>query len=168
MNLSSISRFFNRPSLGLLLLRLGAGGVMIMHGLPKFTGGWDGLAITGQAMSVYGIDTLPSLWGFLAALAEVAGGALIVVGLFSRLAALALTFVLFTAVLWLEPTFTSEWFSGNVHTWSMLVVFVSLFFTGSGTLSLDACLASGGSARIAPKSSGKIPAASWKTEDKAS
>ena len=72
--------------LGLLIARLGLGGMMALaHGwgkLPVQQGFIDGVAAMGFPY--------PALFAWAAALSEFAGGALIVVGLFTRPAALML------------------------------------------------------------------------------
>lgn len=78
--------------LGLLLFRLGLGGMFIWHGWPKITGGvalWTGL---GKTMALFGITFAPAFWGFMSAFAEFFGGILLLVGFFYRWAAFLLAF----------------------------------------------------------------------------
>ncbi len=52
---------------GLLILRVGLGVMMIMHGLPKLQGGPELWAGVGKSMGNIGIHFMPTFWGFMAA-----------------------------------------------------------------------------------------------------
>ncbi|WP_371362545.1 hypothetical protein SRRS_36850 [Sporomusa rhizae] len=70
--------------LGLLLFRLGLGGMFMWHGWPKISGGvekWTGL---GKTMGIFGVEFAPGLWGFMSSFAEFGGGLLFALGLFYR------------------------------------------------------------------------------------
>jgi len=69
---------------GLLLLRLGIGGMFLYHGFPKLVSGLDTWEKLGGAMKYTGVDFMPALWGFAAALIEFAGGICLILGLFFR------------------------------------------------------------------------------------
>lgn len=73
---------------GLFVLRLLTGLYMAFgHGWGKITGGsgeWEKL---GGAVAVFGIQFLPTLWGFLAAFSEFVCSLLVSIGLFTRAAA---------------------------------------------------------------------------------
>ena len=62
---------------GLLLLRIGLGVMMMVHGLPKIMGGPAGWAQLGGSMKVVHMDFLPVFWGFMAAITEGLGGFLL-------------------------------------------------------------------------------------------
>ncbi len=72
-------------NLGLLLLRIGIGIAFVVHGYPKvFEGGAYGLA---KGLTAAGIPG--GIYGaYLAGIAEVFGGIALVIGLFTRPAAL--------------------------------------------------------------------------------
>lgn len=55
---------------GLLILRVGLGVMMIMHGLPKLQGGPELWAGVGKSMGNIGIHFMPTFWGFMAAATE--------------------------------------------------------------------------------------------------
>ena len=83
--------------IALLILRLGIGGMFILHGWPKVIGGAAVWVKLGGAMTYLGVPLGEGQWGFLsdpkvwgaaAAFAEFVGGILLVVGLFTRPAAL--------------------------------------------------------------------------------
>lgn len=78
----SCNTCLDRPDLGLLLLRLGAGGVLAAHGAQKLFGwfGGGGLEQTGAAMEAMGY--VPGKQSAAAAgLSELGGGALLALGL---------------------------------------------------------------------------------------
>ncbi len=124
--------------LGLLLLRAGLGVMFIIfHGGPKLAGGpdqWEGIGARA------GFESLPVLWGFLAAFAESFGAFFLLIGLFTRF---ALLFLIATMVM------AATYHLGNNDGWSgasraieMGIVFVGLFFVGPGRFSLDAWMRS--------------------------
>jgi putative oxidoreductase len=121
---------------GLLLLRLGIGGMMIMHGWPKLTGGVETWTKLGGAMSHLGITFLPAFWGFMAAASESVGGALLILGFLFRPATGLLFFTMLVAA------FMKYRVSGGAFLeWAwpaeLGIVFLSLFFIGAGRFSLD-------------------------------
>ncbi len=126
--------------LGLLIIRLVLGIMMIFYGWPKLTGGperWEGL---GGAMANLGITFFPVFWGFMAAIAEVVGGALLAAGFLTRYACLFLTSVMFVAVVLklntTEGSFAERLFEAG-HPLELAAVFIGLLFVGPGKLSFD-------------------------------
>ena len=119
-------------NLGLLLLRAGVGfSVFYYHGLGKIMNPekWERI---GADMTLIGIDFWPKFWGLLASLAESAGAALIVLGLFTRPAAFVLAFTMLMAVI--HHISLEERFS---HPMELGFVFLALLLTGAGKYSLD-------------------------------
>ena len=102
------------PDAGNFILRFGTGIAMVVHGWPKISGGaavWEhsGAGIAG----VVGIHFWPVFWGFLVAVSQTLGGALIAVGFLARPAAIALTIVMgLAAVMVFQLT------GGNFKEWS--------------------------------------------------
>jgi putative oxidoreductase len=133
----SIGDIFKKPETGLLLLRVSAGAAMILHGVPKFIGGAPVLESVGSAISVYGLHGHALAWGFAAATVEVLGGLLLILGVCSRFAALALFCVLLTALISIKPSLTLSAFGGWAHPAMMMMTFLALFFTGPGEYSLS-------------------------------
>src|SRR4029077_19566796 len=74
--------------LGLLILRVGLGAVLIAHGLQKLFGWWGGQGLTGfkDSLSDVGYQHTDILT-YVAAGGEIAAGVLLVLGLFTPLAA---------------------------------------------------------------------------------
>ena len=121
--------------LGLLILRVGIGVMFMLHGLPKILQGparWEGLA-------QYGLPFLPEgpisvVFGLAAALSEFAGGLLLVLGLFHRVACLSIAATMAVAfVTKLGSVATFNDFAKNAG-WplELLIVAVALFVTGPG------------------------------------
>jgi putative oxidoreductase len=128
----------------LLLLRVGIGASMItFHGWGKISGGPERWAAVGGAMSNLGIDFLPAFWGFLAAIAESLGSALLAIGLFSRPSAALLAGTMAVAAIGhlARPVGSpGAGPAGASHAFELLVVYVALVLTGPGRLSLDRLL----------------------------
>lgn len=101
-------------------------------------GGKSALENVGNALSVYGIDGIipPVIAGFMAATAEVFGGALIVFGVFFRTAAFFIAFTMLTATLMLSDFFSAD-FKNFAYPLAMLGVFTSLMFIGPGKYAFD-------------------------------
>lgn len=120
---------------GLLLMRVGLGAMMIVHGYPKLVGGPEKWAKVGRAMENLNIDAYPTFWGFMAAAAEAFGGLLLMIGLAFRPAALLLLFTMVVAAM-------SHFAKGDdllrsSHAIELGFVFLGLFFVGPGRYSID-------------------------------
>lgn len=121
--------------IGLLILRVGFGGLMAVHGTQKLFGwfngyGWDATTASFDAMGY----NPGKFFGTLAGLSELGGGLLLLLGLFTPLAA---AIVLGTTVNIVNATW-----SGGFAMWEMGVLFAifaaAVAFTGPGRFSLDA------------------------------
>ncbi|MBN2069091.1 MAG: DoxX family protein [Opitutales bacterium] len=99
MTLQKIQQFVTRPDLGLLFIRVFGGGLLFAHGIKIFMGGSSAMEGTGGAIAVYGINFGFLFWGILVAAIESVAGLFIVLGLFTRIAALVASLVLLTAVI---------------------------------------------------------------------
>ncbi len=122
--------------LGLLILRIGIGIMFMAHGYPKITGGEEKWLSLGNSMSNLGITFLPVFWGFMAAFAEFIGGAMIVLGLFTRIATGLLFFTMIVAAT--KHIVAGDPFGKYSHAVESVFWFLGLFFTGPGNYSLDA------------------------------
>ena len=122
----------------LLILRVGMGAILIPHGAQKFFGAFGGMGFEKFSALFNQLGYRPGvLWLTLVALTEFVGGILLVLGLFTRFAALALVIFMIVAV-----HFTSGkgffWTAGGLE-YSLLIGLVGLVFLirGGGEYSLD-------------------------------
>ena len=131
----SIINFGKRIDLGLLIIRVGLGVLFVYHGWPKITGGPETWAWLGKALSSYGITFIPEFFGLIAALSEFLGGTLLILGLFSRTAALFMFGTMAVAVL--MHIGINDPFQTISHPLKAAIAFLGLVFTGPGKYSLD-------------------------------
>ena len=122
--------------LGLLVLRLTAGGVGLLHGYQKiFQMGVGNFAKHLEGMNV----PMPEVSAWLAALAEFGGGALIVLGLLTRLATLPFIFTMGVAFFVAHKGVIVGEKPGEPALVVGLML-VALLLTGPGRFSLDAAI----------------------------
>lgn len=136
MILASLNKY---RDMGLLIIRIGVGIAMAIHGWPKISGGPAFWAQIGGAMGNVGIHFLPTFWGFMAALVEFGGGILLALGLLFRPACILLVFLMAMAVLFHlnSPPPMNQFNQGWSHAFELGVVFLGLLFLGPGKYSVD-------------------------------
>ncbi|MER7051483.1 DoxX family membrane protein [Streptomyces sp. NPDC000351] len=131
----------DRRDLGLLLLRLGTGGVLAVHGAQKLLGwfGGGGIEGTGEAMEAMGYA--PGRASATAAgLAEAGGGALLALGLATPAAGAAAAGAMAGAAAVHAPNGFFAQAGGYEYAASLGLTAVGLAVTGPGRLSLDHAL----------------------------
>ena len=132
------------PDIGLLALRLGVGlSTLLFHGWGKLTGGRPTWEKVGGAMGDFSLGLPPEAWGFMAALAESACAALLVVGLLTRPAAVLLGFTMIVASLshlGREPGTPGAGWSGASHALEILAACICLLLAGPGRHALGTWL----------------------------
>lgn len=121
---------------GLLLLRIGLGVMMIIHGLPKIRAGEEVWVQLGASMKVIGIDFIPLFWGFMAAATETFGGFLLILGLFFRPVNMLLVFTMIIAAL-VHLSDPKQGIDEASHAIELAIVFFGLIFIGPGKYSID-------------------------------
>lgn len=122
-----------RLDLGLLVLRLCAGGFMLFgHGLPKLMA-WA--ERSQKFFDPFGLGPAPSL--ALAIFAEVGCSLAIMAGLFTRLATIPLLVTMFVAAFMANA---GEPWSEQELAMAFAVMFATLLLTGAGRFSADALL----------------------------
>jgi putative oxidoreductase len=138
---------YNMNSLGLLILRLGMGGLMLTHGWPKLQ-----MLLAGNAADFgdpIGLGSTLSL--ILVTFAEFGCSLLVIAGLLTRLAAVPLVvtmavaaFVAHGADPWTMQEGARQFAAGEAESWASkqpalmyLVPFLALIFTGAGRFSID-------------------------------
>lgn len=131
-------RWNSGADLGLLLMRLVLGGILGAHGAQKVFGWFDGAGLDGFAafladQGYQQADALSAAGGF----AELVGGLLVILGVFTPLAAAGLLSVMINAV-WLQ--WDSGLFAGNGGfelELALAGLAAGLVFTGPGRVALD-------------------------------
>lgn len=86
-------------------------------------------------MANLGITFAPIFWGICAMLAELAGGICLTLGLFTRIAATMMAFVMCVAII--HHLKKGDSYGYVSFPLSQLVIFIALIIMGSGTYSLD-------------------------------
>ncbi|WP_457096089.1 DoxX family protein [Lysobacter sp. P5_B9] len=131
----------NPPSadVGLLLLRLAAGGFLLPHGLGKLFGWFGGPGLPGFANELHSFG-LPSLAPipFVLAATQTLAGLMVTVGLFTRTSAVVASGFLATTVA-LNVSHGWFWMHGGIEyplLWTLSMAAIALL--GAGRHSLDA------------------------------
>lgn len=129
------SKLGNFKDFGLLIMRVGLGSMMIMHGYPKILGGPARWEKVGGSMSNIGVDFLPAFWGAMAAGTETFGGLLLILGYFFRPSCLFLTFVMIVASL--SHFARGQGLMDASHSIELGFAFFGLLFLGPGKYAID-------------------------------
>lgn len=119
-----------------LVLRVVLGGLFVWHGIDKFDVGID--MIEGMFTS-WGVPA-PSLTAPLTAVIEIGAGALLVVGLGTRVAAMLLSVVMIGALIYVKKdlgVISSQPMPGAELDLAMLAGLVGLVVMGPGAASVD-------------------------------
>lgn len=120
-----------QTDLGLLVLRIGAGVMMMAHGWGKVMMLVDGNA--AQFPDILGVGSMPAL--LLATFAEFLCSLLVVLGLWTRWAAVPVVITMATAFF---VAHAADPFRVKELALLYLVAFATLIFTGGGRYALDA------------------------------
>lgn len=130
-------------------LRLVMAAVFTAHGSQKVLGSWGG---PGFKAFIAGETPFPFmrpawLWLALAALAELVGGILLLLGLLTRVAAFLLACIMLSAIVGVHwgQFFASN--GGHEYALTLFAVSLSLLISGGGLLSIDRSLAGPGGRR---------------------
>ncbi len=114
-----------------VLLRAVAGVIFVVHGYQKLFSGMEGFT---QYVTSLGF---PGFMAWVAAGTEFFGGVALILGLFTRWAALGVGCVMLTAILKVHWGNGLTGDNGYEYPLTLLCVAVSLILMGGGTLSLD-------------------------------
>lgn len=140
MNAQTLKSYFQKPELGLFLIRVGMGVVIAIYGLNKFREGEGTLRYVGSAVSSLEIPVSSEgvfalLLGILAAGGELIGGILIAIGLIFRPAAFLLLFIMTVALM--THLNAGDPFNAFAPALTFGAVFAGLLFTGPGIVSIQ-------------------------------
>jgi putative oxidoreductase len=126
--LAALARF--QPAVP-LLLRLVLGAIFIAHGFAKISSGMHGFT---SSVANLGFP-MPVAFAWAAALSEFLGGICVVLGLFTRWAALAIAAVMAVAVT--QVHLDEGLVGGYEFPLALLAIAVSLMLSGAGPISFD-------------------------------
>lgn len=132
--LNTVNRMLAHEDFGRLLLRLAVGGLMLFHGVHKLIDGVDGIS------GMLAAQGLPTFIAYGVLVGEVVAPVLIVVGIFTRPAALVLAFTMVVA--WLMVGVGKTGALDQTGAWAIenLVYFfiggLAIAFLGAGRYSL--------------------------------
>jgi len=132
-------RFLNRlQPLGLLVLRVVLGAIMVGHGYGKVFGGLH------KHVELVASLGMPGWLAYFSAAAEFLGGLLLIVGLITRLAAIAICIDLTVAILKVHLHNGLLGQNGYQFPLALAAIAFAIIFTGSGPISLDWVFSGGG------------------------
>ncbi len=128
-----MSKYLDRlQPLGLLVMRLVLATIMIAHGSQKVFGGMP------RHESLVSSIGFPAWMAFLSAGAEFGGGILVLLGVLTRPAAVAITIDLAVAIVKVHAKAGLQGPRGFEFPLSVVAIAFALIFFGSGPISLDA------------------------------
>ena len=119
----------------LLTLRLGLGGMMLTHGIPKLMKGPDLWPKLGAKIQVLGVDFGHTLFGAAAVGAETIGALLVIIGFKTRLAAMSIVCTMVVAAL-MHIDKADSW-SKISHPIEVGIGFLALWIAGPGRYAAD-------------------------------
>jgi putative oxidoreductase len=120
-------------ALMLPLLRAGLGVILVPHGCQKIFGMFGGMGLTANAAFFEKVGYAPGIfWGTLVGCTEIVAGILLVIGLFTRVAALAVTIFMILAIHFTSTHNGFFWTKGGME-YSLLIFLVSLVFLVRGS-----------------------------------
>ena len=135
-------RYLDRMQpLALLALRLTLGAIMIAHGYPKVYGHMHDYA---RYVASVGI---PAWLGYVSATVEFAGGILMVLGLFTRCAGIAILIDMIVAIAKVHWPHGLLRQGGYEFPLSLASIAFALIFYGAGPIAIDAIRGGGGGFR---------------------
>jgi putative oxidoreductase len=130
-----------------LPLRLALGAVFIAHGSQKVFGAFGGRGLSAWLAGSAPMGLRPAwLWLSAAAFAELLGGIMVLLGLFTRVGAFLIVCVMVVAI---KGVHWGSFFSpaGVEYPVSLLAIALALLISGGGAASVDRRLAGGGRGR---------------------
>lgn len=130
-----MKNFFQKPDLGLLILRVLVGVLMFGNGVKTFMAGrmaWD---FMGKQMAIFGITAYPVAWGLAAAATYALGGVLFAIGALFRWACFFLLCTMVVAATYhLEGG--HDFFKEIGYSFTLGSVFLAMMFVGPGAYSV--------------------------------
>jgi putative oxidoreductase len=127
---------------GLLILRLGIGIIMLVHGWPKLNPNspMKGTAGFAAGLKQMGVP-LPTFFAWVVALLETVGAVLLILGLGTRILAIGFAIDMLVAIVRARRPMGAKFSSMEAIGWEfefiLLVASLALLFTGAGSIALD-------------------------------
>ena len=146
-NLFSTSLFSTSPDWTLTAIRITLGVVFFAHGAQKVFGWFGGAGLEGTLRTMHDHLHLPIALAFLAVMSEFLGGAGLIVGLLSRVAAVGVCVTMLSAIVMVHGRngLFMNWLGdrkGHGIEYHLLAIAlaIAIVVRGSGALSLDRLL----------------------------
>src|SRR5262245_35490886 len=134
----------------ILLIRLALGTIMFAHGAQKVFGWWDGPGLTQWTNQTAPFPEMRPSWLWLgaAALSELVGGAMVLIGLYTRIGAFFISCVMLTAIFSVHWKYGFFFKSGSdvggfEYPLALLSMAAALLVHGGGTASIDSQMSGG-------------------------
>ena len=121
-----------------VFMRISLGIITMFHGLPKMMGGVETWNNLGTFVHPLGIYFWPLMWGFLGACTEFFGGIMLTVGFGTRIAMIALVFMMIVATAWHIDR--GDGFNQYSYPLTLIFIYVAFFIMGAGPFSIDTWL----------------------------
>lgn len=139
MNTLLSHAFVKNSSFAPLALRVAAGVIFTAYGAQKLFGWFGGYGLEGTGQWMASIGLAPGyLMALMAGSAEFFGGLLLIVGLLTRPAAIALAFAMLVAIVTVHlPNGLFMVNNGYAFGLSLMAISVSIAVSGAGHLSID-------------------------------
>ena len=125
-------------SASILLLRIMSGLILFVAGAGKVAGWFGGFGMTATLNMFQTNMHLSAFWTYLSCYTEFIGGFLIMIGLLTRFAAVALVINMLVAT-WFVG-FKNFFFGGAAYPFLLMVIFLVILLTGPMRYSIDALL----------------------------
>ena len=121
------------------LVRITLGALLLPHGLQKLLGWFGGRGLAANTALFEKLGYSPGwLWGNIVVGTEVVGSILLIIGLFTRPAALAVAIFTFNAILFTAGSGGFFWSAGGCeYSILLFVCAMFVFIRGAGGLSID-------------------------------
>ncbi|WP_307893674.1 DoxX family protein [Bacillus swezeyi] len=124
----------NKYEIGALILRLVTGLTFLLHGISKFQGGIE------NTVGFFSNIGIPGFLAYVVAIIELAGGALMILGLGTRIIGVLFALVMIGAIFTVKLSagfMGTDGGAGYEFDLTLLAMSVYLALNGSGLLSLD-------------------------------
>lgn len=125
-------------SIAILLLRIMAGLILFVAGAGKILGWFGGMGMTATIGIFQTSMHLSSFWIYVSCYTEFIGGLLMIVGLFTRVAAFALFINMLVATLFVG--FKNFFMGGAAYPCLLMIIFLVIVLSGPMAYSIDAVL----------------------------